>query len=83
MPAVQPLHVPRADRRVQGLGAGVHVVWSKGRLVDDGDSAPGRWTPCGTCDHAALKTYARIGAVRLDYCNACDSVTMIEESPRR
>ena len=56
---------------------------AKGWLVDDGDSAPGRGRLCGTCDHVALKTYARIGAVRLDYCNACDSVTMIEESPRR
>jgi hypothetical protein len=53
---------------------------AKGWLADDDDGAPGRGRICGTCDVAALKTYARIGTVRLDYCGACDSVTMIDRS---
>ncbi len=56
---------------------------AKGWLADDGDGAPGRGRTCGSCDHAAVKTYARIGTVRLDYCNACDAVTMIDESSVR
>ena len=56
---------------------------AKGWLADDGDSAPGQGRPCGSCELAAVKTYARIGTVRLDYCNACDAVTMIDESSLR
>ena len=56
---------------------------AKGWLADDGDGAPRHGRTCGACDHAALKTYARVGTVRLDYCNACDSVTIIDDSPTR
>jgi hypothetical protein len=56
---------------------------AKGWHADDGDNAPGVGRRCGNCDHAALKAYAHIGTVRLDYCNACDAVTMIDESSAR
>jgi hypothetical protein len=56
---------------------------AKGWLADDADRSPGRGRICGACDHTALKTYARVGTVRLDYCNACDSVTMVDESATR
>ena len=82
---------PQCSRYTFHASNGTSTDWAractacgaKGWLADDGDSAPGRGRTCGTCDAAALKTYARIGTVRLDYCNACDSVTMIDERPLR
>ena len=53
---------------------------AKGWFVDDADGAPGRGRTCGACDRTGLKTYARVGTVRLDYCNGCDAVTMVDES---
>ena len=81
MPAVQPVYLPRLEPRIDRLGArACTACGAKGWLADDSDGAPGRGRICGTCDRAALKTYARVGTVRLDYCNACDSVTMIDDS---
>ena len=53
---------------------------AKGWLADDGDSEPGRGRTSGACDHAALKTYVRVGTVRLDDCNAHDAVTIVDDA---
>ena len=89
-PALMPRgrRCPQCARYTFHASNGVSTDWARactacgarGWLADDGDSAPGRGRICGSCDQAALKTYVRVGAVRLDYCNACDSVTMIDES---
>ena len=79
MPAVQPLHLPRVERRGDRLRSSVYGLRSEG-LADDGDSAPGRGRTCGACDHAALKTYVRVGSVRLDYCAECDAVTIVADA---
>ena len=77
---MQPLHVPCVERRVDRLPRACTACGAKGWLADDGDSAPGRGRACGAGDQTALKTYVRVGTVRLDYCNACDAVTMVDEA---
>ena len=80
MPPVQPLHLPRVEGRVNRLGACVHGVRSEGLAGRRRRQRAWTWTHLRRVDHFPLKTYARVGTVRLDYCNACDSVTMVDDS---
>lgn len=52
---------------------------AKGWLGDDTDIPPGHARTCGSCNAAALRTYARLGNVRLDYCDECAAVTVLDE----
>ena len=80
MPAVQPLHLPRVERRVDRLRASAHSLRSEGLASRRRRQRPGRRRTCGACDHTALETYARLGTVRLDYCIACDAVTIVDDA---
>ena len=83
MPAVQPLHLPRVERRLDRLGAACTSCGAKGWLADDGDHRPDVDVSAAPVTTPRSRRTPALARCRLDYCNACDSVTMIDESPGR